>query len=81
VMFLINTMFGKIGYNVILSLWPVILILLGIEVIAAYVVNKEEKIKYDRGAIFLIIILTFFAMGMAGLQVLIENYQQFKIMI
>lgn len=79
VMFLMHAMFRNISYNVILSLWPIILILLGIEVIAAYIINKEEKIKYDTGAIFLVIILSLFAMGMAGIQILIENYQQLKI--
>ncbi|WP_446897336.1 LiaI-LiaF-like domain-containing protein [Clostridium sp. LBM24168] len=78
-MFLMSTIFKNIGYNIILSLWPIIFILLGIEVITAYVINKEEKIKYDTGAIFLVIILTLFAIGMAGLQIVIENYQQFKI--
>lgn len=65
-LFIARLIFPLLNYSVILSLWPLILVLLGTEIIVAYIVNKDDKIKYDGGAIALIIILAIFAMGMAG---------------
>ncbi|MFL0194890.1 LiaI-LiaF-like domain-containing protein [Clostridium sp. WILCCON 0269] len=80
VMFLTHSMFKNINYNLIISLWPVMLILIGIEIIAAYIVNKEEKIRYDTGAVVIVMILCIFAMIMGAIQFVITNYPQFKIM-
>ena len=81
VLFLLRVVSPNINYLFIVSFWPVILIILGIEVVVGYVVNKEEKIKYDTGAIWLIILLSFFAMGMGGVEFIMTNLNQFNIMI
>ena len=81
VLFLLRLVSPNINYLFIVSFWPVILIILGVEVIAGYIVNREEKIKYDTGAIWLIIVLSFFAMGMGGVEFIMTNLTQFKIMI
>lgn len=78
VLFLLHLISPNINYLVIISFWPVILIILGIEVIAAYIINKEETMKYDTGAIGLVIVLSFFAMGMGGLEFVITNLPQFR---
>lgn len=79
VLFLLRLIFPNVNYLIIISLWPLILIFLGIEIIAAYIINEEEKIKYDTGAIILTIILSLFAMGMAGVEFMMAHYSQFKI--
>ena len=47
VMFLLRLITDNINISLIASLWPIILVLLGIEIIIAYIINKEEKMKYD----------------------------------
>lgn len=80
VMFLIHSMFKNISYELIISLWPVILIFIGVEVIIAYSLNKEEKIRYDTGAIVIVMVLCIFAMVMGIMQFAITNYPQFRSM-
>jgi hypothetical protein len=59
-------------------MWPLILVLLGIEIIIAYLINKEEIMKYDFSAIILIILLSFFAMGMGCMEYVITHMPQFR---
>ena len=61
VMFLLHLMFDMVDYRMMFSLWPVMLILLGLELLLS---NFFKKIVYDKAAIFLLILMTFFAMGM-----------------
>ncbi len=72
-LFLSRLVFPIISYKLILSLWPIILLLLGIEIIVAYIINKQEKMRYDGGAIFLVIFMSFFAVGMACTEFIINN--------
>ncbi len=66
VLFLLQTFTKSISYEMIFDLWPCILIGLGIEMLAS---NFEaKKLTYDKGAIALLFVLTFFAMCMAGVQ-------------
>ena len=81
VMFLLRTIFPIINFTLILSLWPLILVFLGIEIIVAYIINKEEQMKYDASAIVLVIILSFFAMGMATMEFLINHSSEIKTII
>ncbi|AVQ39390.1 hypothetical protein C7M56_12160 [Clostridium botulinum] len=78
VIFLLRLVTANINIYLIASLWPIILVLLGIEIIVAYIINKEEKMKYDFGAIILVIILVFFAMGMGVAEFVINHLAQFK---
>jgi hypothetical protein len=73
VLFILHTFIQTLNYNFIFSLWPVILILLGIEIVISYIINKDDKIRYDGGAIALIIILAIFAMGMGGIEFVFEH--------
>ncbi len=52
-------------YAVIFKVWPVIFLVLGIEVLVAAVRWKDEQFQYDFAAIIMICILILFAMGMA----------------
>lgn len=60
-------------YYYIFRLWPVILILLGIEVLAANIGNKEEKIIYDGWAMFIMVLVMCLAAALAGCQILVEH--------
>ncbi|MCR1975984.1 DUF5668 domain-containing protein [Clostridium sporogenes] len=81
VMFLLRLVTDNINISLIASLWPIILVLLGMEIILAYIINKEEKMKYDFGAIILVIVLVFFAMGMGVAEFVITHWAQFKVII
>ena len=63
IMFLLHLLFDMVDYRMMFSLWPVILILLGVELLLSNF--SAKKIVYDKAAIFLLIVMTFFAMGMA----------------
>jgi hypothetical protein len=78
IMFLLRLLYPSINYLVIVSLWPLILVLLGTEIIIAYLINKEEIMKYDFGAIILIIMVSFFAMGMGCIEYVITHISQFR---
>lgn len=64
-LFLLRIFLSTISYEIIFSLWPIIFIFLGIEILIANFKIKGEKLIYDKTAFALIIILSFFAMGMA----------------
>ena len=78
IMFLLRLVNPSINYVLIASMWPLILVLLGIEIIIAYLINKEEIMKYDFSAIILIILLSFFAMGMGCMEYVITHMPQFR---
>lgn len=58
--------------RMIASLWPVVLILLGVEILIAYAMNKEDKMRYDAGSVVLIIVLSLFTVCMAWAQIAME---------
>jgi hypothetical protein len=71
-LFLLHLFIPAIAYHVIFKVWPIIFIFLGIEILIANFTQKGEKILYDTTAFALIILLSFFAMGMALVQVCFE---------
>lgn len=62
VMFILHLFFDRMDYQMMFSFWPVMLILLGLELLFS---NFFKKIVYDKAAIFLLILMTLFSMGMA----------------
>lgn len=71
VMFLVHLFVPAVSYLFIFRCWPGVLILLGIELLIAS--RNMEEVTYDKGAIFLILVLAFFAMGMAGADLVIQH--------
>ena len=59
-------------YYYIFRLWPLILILLGAEVLAANLRNREEKVVYDGWAIFIMVLAMMLAGTLAGCQILLD---------
>jgi hypothetical protein len=64
---------GILTYYYIFRLWPVILVLLGAEVLAANIRNRDEKIIYDGWAMFIMILVMCLAGTMAGCQILLDH--------
>ncbi len=70
VMFILHLFLSVISYEVIFKLWPLILIGLGVEVLASNL--KTDSVVYDKAAIVLMFILAFFAMCMAGADLMFQ---------
>ncbi len=70
VLFVLHTIFDIVSYSHIFSLWPLILIGLGVELIISNL--GEKKIVYDKGAIVILIVMTFFVIGLAITDVCLE---------
>ena len=62
-LFLLHSFGYMLSYRIIFQLWPVMLIGLGIELLLTNFAKR--KFVYDKGAILLLIVMTFFVIGMA----------------
>ena len=63
-------------YEYLLRGWPIILILVGTEMLVAnraYLKSENVEIKYDLGAIILIFIMVIFAMCMGVMEYMVTN--------
>lgn len=78
IIFLLRLMYPSIKYAIIASMWPLVLVILGIEIIISCFRNKEGIIKYDFGGVFILIALSMFAMGMGCMEYIIAHIEQFK---
>jgi len=72
-LFLLHMIFPVLDYGIIFRLWPLVFISLGIEVLVSSR-RPEEKVIYDGAAIFLLVLLVVFAMGMAGMDWIFTHY-------
>ena len=64
VLFLLRLFIPGMTYDLIFRLWPLLFLFLGGEILIANF-RQHDKLVYDKTAFVLIILLTFFAMGMA----------------
>ncbi|MDD6812223.1 MAG: DUF5668 domain-containing protein [Lachnospiraceae bacterium] len=66
-LFLLHMVIPMIDYHFIFALWPVIFIILGLEILAGSISKKQasQKFVYDFPGILLVMMLAFFAMVMA----------------
>lgn len=72
VLFLLHLFLPAITIRFIASLWPVVLVFLGVEILIAYALNKDEKMRYDAGSVVLLIVLSLFTVLMACAQMAME---------
>lgn len=77
-LFLFRLAVPVITIRLIASLWPLVLILLGVETLIAYALNKEEKMRYDAGSVVLIAALSIFMVCMACAQMMMEYKMWFR---
>ena len=75
IVLLLSEIQGFNGARIILRWWPVLLIVLGIEVLAYVVLSNEEqpKIKYDGLSIFLAIFIILLSTAVYGFNILLES--------
>jgi len=73
-LFLAKLIGAPISYEFIASCWPIVFILLGVEVLIGAKRSGNDPIRYDVAAIVLTFLLCFFAMAMAGLQFLLDTH-------
>lgn len=71
VMFLLCSVFNLMSYEVVFKLWPVILILLGLELL--WFNTKGKTFVYDKGSIVLLFLLSLFSMGMASADIVFND--------
>ncbi len=71
ILFLVHMFYPPLSLGLIMKLWPLILVSLGCEMIAATLRQPEGKgmvLQYDKGAVFLLVLLGCFAAGMGVLE-------------
>lgn len=73
ILFLLHMLVPAVTYLFIFRLWPLILIVLGVEMMISNIRLKETVLKYDMGAIFLVLLLALFAMGMGIVEFCIDH--------
>jgi uncharacterized membrane protein HdeD (DUF308 family) len=77
---LVHIFWPALHYEYILRGWPIILILVGVEMLAAnafYSKAENVEIKYDLGAILLIFILVIFATCMGMMEYAVTNFGEY----
>ena len=69
ILFLIRIFVPELQYHIIFQCWPIVFILLGVEILVENRKSRleEQKIIYDYAAIFMMAVMLFFAMLMAVL--------------
>lgn len=72
ILFFVHLFVPGLSYRLIFHLWPLILVGLGVEILAANSRAGDQVFKYDFGAIVLILILAVFAMVMGGMELCLE---------
>lgn len=71
--FLLHFFVPAINVATVISFWPVILILLGLEVLTGSFMNREEiTVTYDKTGIILTALLVLFTMGMGMMSLVME---------
>lgn len=72
-LYLSHLFIPAMSYIWIVKLWPLILISIGIEVLYSYFTNKEEQLRYDTAAIWILILLSAYALAMGFLDFIIRH--------
>lgn len=63
ILFLLHTLIPYLNFWNIFRLWPCIFIMLGIEILVGSYKNTTDFV-YDKGAVFMLVVLMIFAMAM-----------------
>ncbi len=67
---LLHLIFGLISYEWIFRMWPLMIIGIGIELLLSNF--SKEKVVYDKAAIVLMFLVSFFAVCMAGMDMFLK---------
>ncbi len=76
ILFLVHMFFPALSFRMILKLWPLILILLGGEMLVSNGKGTEggEALRYDKGAVCLVFLMACFAAAMGILEYCMEHW-------
>lgn len=77
ILFLLRSVIPGLDYELILSLWPLILISMGIELISYHIFAEELQLRLDGGAVCLLFMLGVFSFAMAGFESAIKYINLF----
>lgn len=75
-MLLLHNLLDIMDYEMILGLWPLILIGMGIELLLSNVF--KSRIVYDKAAIVLLFVMTLFVLILAGVDVCMEMSKAYR---
>ena len=64
VLFFLHNILNVLEYEIIFRIWPIIFILLGVEILISSFIWKEREFKYDFAAVLMIGIVLVFAMAL-----------------
>jgi len=76
-LFLVHIVAPTISYDFIFRLWPLTFISLGIEVIVGSR-REDTSFVYDKMGIMLLILMTLFAVFMAGVDCFMRDYEYWR---
>lgn len=82
ILFLIHMVYPPLTFGIIMKLWPLILLALGGEMLASNMRRKEDQeeiLRYDKGAVFLVILLSCFAAGMGILEYFMSYFEAYGV--
>ncbi len=71
-LFLLHLWWDVISYELIFSLWPLMIISLGLELLLCGA--GKENVVYDKAAVALLIVITLFAVGMGVVDLLLREW-------
>ena len=75
VMLLLHNLMDIMDYEMILGLWPLILIGMGIELLLSNIF--KSRIVYDKAAIVLLFVMTLLVFFLAGADVCIDVFEEY----
>lgn len=75
IMFLLCSVFQIMEYQIVFALWPVILIAFGVEILVYS--GFEGKLTYDKGSVWIMILMLFLSGGMAAVDVCIKAFAHY----
>lgn len=78
ILFLLHMFLPMITYQTVYRLWPVIFIMLGLEILILNYKEKKNTLVYDKAGVFLMFCMMTFAMFMGIMEQIIQHIQVFS---
>ena len=80
ILFLVRLALPALNYRIIMELWPIVLVMLGVEILISSMGKNQDKQKfvYDFPAVLIIIAMLFFTMIMAVADICMTEYYLYK---
>lgn len=77
-LFLANTLFHLASWELVLRVWPAVLVLLGLEVLLSCAFNPDSKLRFSGVSVFLLILLTLFSIGIGAAGFAVEHTDELR---